>query len=306
MKIKILASFLVLLFAIIPALSQKKSEKKEFAPIEVKANVLVLDAAGQFVDDLKAEDVQIFENGVEQKITYFAKKDNKLNVGIAVDNSGSLRYILNDVIKLGSNVAANLRPEDEAFVIRFISGDKIEILQDWTANKILLNRAFENMFVEGGLSAITDALTLSAEHISKREKTDKSKRYAIVLVTDGDDRASYFKLEKIIETIKETDIQVFVLALKGEFPKAKQQQAENYIHRLALETGGRVFRLSEPKSNTDALKSLDIELRSQYVVGYTSTNQKRDGLARKLTVQIADGTKRQAVIRENFIVPEDK
>lgn len=321
MKIKLLLFSLLFLLATTPALSQKKGEKTPSAPLEIKANVLVLDAAGQQVNDVKAEDLKIFEDGVEQKITYFAKKDNKLNVGFVVDNSGSLRYIFENLIKLCSAATAELRPEDEAFVIRFVSGDKIEILQDWTSSKNAINRAFENMFPEGGLTAITDALALSTEHIIKRESSDKSKRHAIILITDGDDRASYFRLENVMDKIKGTDIQVFVLALRGDLNDQKRQNAETYINRLALETGGRVFRLTErlslterhgtPKgelksTTTDALKSLAIELRSQYVIGYTSTNQKRDGLIRKLTVQIADDTKRQAVIRESFVVPENK
>jgi Ca-activated chloride channel family protein len=106
---------------------KEKNEKAEQKTLEVKANVMVLDAENKFIDDIKVEDLRIFEDGVEQKITRFAKRPEKLNLGIIVDNSGSMRYVLNEIISIGKSIVSNLQEDDEAFIIRFVSSDEIEV-----------------------------------------------------------------------------------------------------------------------------------------------------------------------------------
>ena len=118
-------------------------------------------------------------------------------------------------------------------------------------------------------------------------------------------------------------MQIFVIGLtqdlsdkKTEFNLRKNSKtnAENLIKSLALKTGGAAFILQGKNKEfenalVESLKAILTELNSQYVVGYASTNQKRDGLAIKLTIQIADGAKgekRQAFIRDGFVVPEEK
>jgi Ca-activated chloride channel homolog len=299
----------------------KKAEKKiEQKPVEIKANVAVLDTAGNFANDVKLEDLKIFEDGVEQKITYFVKKEPILNLGLVVDNTGSLRTQFEKVLGINLTLISNLRQNDEAIVVRFVDSTKISVEQEWTSDKLLLKKAIENMDLEGGQSAIIDALYLSGQRLLEREKKDKQKRYAMVLVTDAEERRSFYKLEEMFSLIEKTDIQIFVIALtkelsdkKNKFTNTKNAKtnAENLAKTLALRTGGTAHILSEEYSDEDligVLKIIITELRSQYIIGYTSTNQNRDGLPRKLTVQVADGTnstKRQGFIRESFVVPKD-
>jgi Ca-activated chloride channel family protein len=300
--------------------SNEKDKKTEQKPIEIKANVMVLDTADKYVDDIKQEDLKIFEDGVEQKITYFAKKEPILNLGLVIDNTGSMRTQLDKILSTGAVLAINLRPTDEAFLVRFVSSDKIETVQEWTSDKARLKAGLEQMYIEGGQSAITDALYLSATKMLEREKKDAAKRYALVLITDGEDRDSFYTLDKMLSLVEKTGIQIFVIALtrdlsdkKNDFTKVKNAKtnAEKYARTVALETGGNAYVLSDKYSDDDLLKilkSLVAELRSQYVVGYASTNQKRDNLPRKMTVQVADGAKgekRKGVIRENFVVPKE-
>jgi len=289
---------------------KSKDNKSVPKPIEVKANLMILEADGKFAD-IKLEDLKIFEDGAEQKITYLAKKENALNVGFVIDNTGSMRLLLEEITKAASILVANLEATDEAFVVRFVDSDNISVIQKWTSNKAELKSALENMYVEGGQSAITDALHLSAEEILEREKQDKSKRYALILISDGEERDSYFKFEEMLALLKGTDIQIFMLSYANFAPK-KPNESVKFSNRVAFETGSIVRILTKKKTKEeiiDALKAIVGELRSNYIVGYSSTNQKRDGLPRKLTVQIADGAKgekRQAFIRESFIVPEEK
>jgi Ca-activated chloride channel homolog len=310
MKIKFVAVFVLLLFIAMPTFSQKKNEAS--APLEVRVNLFALNSVNQSAEDVKAEDLKIFEDGVEQKITYFAKKEPVLNVVILADNTGSMRTQLNKVILIGKTVIDNLRPKDEALVVRFVSGDKIEKLQEWTSNRNSLILAMENMYPEGGQSAITDALYLAAEESVKREKANGQNRYAVILISDGEDRENYYKPRDILAQLKGTDVQLFPFALMGELPAEKRLKAKNYLNELTQETGGRAFLFEKNVSGqilVEALKALMIELRSQYVIGYTSTNLKRDGKTRKLTVDLANdakGGKRLGLVRDDFTVSEVK
>lgn len=292
-------------------LSQDKPKKKdESKPVEMKINLMVLDSENKFINDVKSEDLKIFEDGVEQKITRLARKEPVLNLGLVFDNSGSVRKYLDEVIMTGKIVVNNLNPEDEAFVVRFVNSDKIAVTQDWTSDKAALNEALDNLYIEAGPTAVLDAIYLSAGKLLEREKIDKSKRYGIILVSDAEDRDSYYKLGEVSKLFRETDLQVFLISYAANAPQHKDR-ALKLANSIPIEFGGMVYSLPKKRDKNEliaALKAVMTEIRSNYVVGYVSSNPKRDGLARKLTVQIADspkGEKRQGIIRESFIVPKN-
>lgn len=291
----------------------KKDKKSESKNVKMKANLMILDSNNRFADDVKIEDVKVFENGIEQKITSFAKTPPILNLGIVVDNSGSMRQSLEQIIAQAKTLAANLKQTDEAFVVRFVDRTNISIEQDWTADKAKLNETFENLYTEGGQSAVVDALYLSTEKILEREKKDKSKKYAMVIVSDGEERDSFYKYNEMLALFNNSDVQVFMLSYAADAP-LKPKKAAKFADRIVFQTGGIEFNLKRKSSKDEvvaALKSLITELRANYVFTYTSSvpiDQKQDNLARKLTVQIADaanGEKRQAFARENIFIPKD-
>lgn len=310
---RIIFAFFLICFAVGLADSQTKSKDKKSDQklVEVKANVMVLNEANQFVDDIKAEDLKVFEDGIEQKISYFDKKSSVLNLGIVVDNSGSMRYMLDEVISNGKIITTNLSPNDEAFVVRFVSSDKIEVSEEWTSDKTKLKSALDNMYVEGGQSAVIDAIYLSAEKLLEREKKDKTKKYAMVVISDGEDRDSFYKYKEMRSLFNDSNIQVLMLLYSPYDGARKPQSTLKFVDKLVFETGGLVFNLTKKRTKEEiiaTLKTLMTELRSDYVINYTSTNQKRDGLPRKLLIEVADdvkGNRRQGIIRESFIVPKD-
>lgn len=307
--------FLFILPIGITAQNKKKDKKEKDAkqtPIEIKANVLVFNEKEQLVFDVKKEDIKIFEDGEQQQITYFAEKKSVLNLGIVVDNSGSLRSSLDEIIWACAYVANNLRKMDEAFIIRFVDRDNIEIVENWTSDRDkLINGCANKLYTEGGQSAVLDAVYLSAGKLLERAKEDTSNRYALLLISDVEERASYYNFDQTIELFKETDSQLFILSY-AELAPNKKKFAKSLSHSLSLETGGTIYTLSKKHDREELKKALEkiiIELRSNYVIGYTPTNQNRDGLPRKLTVQVADdadGNKRSGMIREEYIVPKSK
>jgi Ca-activated chloride channel homolog len=288
----------------------KDKNKKPVPPLEIKANVTVLDAAGKYSDDIKIEDIKIFEDGIEQKITYFVKKKPTLNLGLIFDNSGSMRKSLDIMVEMPSVFTSKLTAQDEAFVVRFVSSENIEVIQDWTSNGKLLNEALSNMYVEGGQSAVLDAVYLGAEKVSEREKQEKSERSAIILISDGEERDSFYALKDLEKMFAGTDLQVFVISFAESAPQNKKK-ARFVSNVLTLKTGGTTYTLPKKFTLDDIANTFErilLELRSPYIIGYTSTNPSRDGIARKLAIQIADGAngaKREGIVRESFIVPKD-
>jgi len=287
----------------------KKDKKKS----EVKINVLVTDTSDYFVNDIKQEDVKLFEDGIEQKITKFEKK-MPLNLGIIVDNSASMRTGLKEVYMAGATLVKNLFPGDEAFIVRFVNSDIIEILEDWTSDKNALLKNFENMYIEGGQSAVVDALYLSSEKILERAKKDSSKRYALVLISDGEERDSFYKLKDVSKLLDGSDVQVFSIALiRSEMPEVSRLKSKSLIKQITLQTEGAYFfpkKFKKEKGQENqlfaALKSVVFELRSQYLVSYSPTNKDFGVEKRKIKVVIADGAKgekRQGKVRENFTAP---
>lgn len=308
----------ILLIAV-AGLSAQKKEKRSRSALLIKSNVLVLDAAGQYVDDVRQEDLKIFENGIEQKISYFSKKDPGSRICIVIDNSGSMNKKAKLAAAIGKSIVDNLGTKDESTLIRFVSREKITIEEKWTPDKKLMHEALDNLFIEGGQSAVVDAVYLAFEMMQESESKARSQRHAIIVITDGDDRDSYYAIKDLRKIVGEADVQVFIVAFTGAIPepppndmlfsKNRKEAAEKLLGSIAAITAGIPYFFDESFTQatiTDALRSLMLELRSQFVVGYSPTDKK--DRPRKLSVVVADGPngeKRKALIRESGILPVD-
>ena len=276
----------------------------------VNINVRVVDRNNRPINNLKQSEFKIFEDGVAQEIGFFSKAEVPTNYSLLVDNSGSLRQQIEQVIDAGKTLIGANRPDDETAIIRFVSSDKIEVLQDFSKSKTDLNDALDNMYIEGGQTAITDAVYLAVERLNQNSNPQKDldrTRRAIVLVTDGEDRSSYYSEAQLMELLKESDVQIFVVGFvkdlsndRGFISKSPQGKAKAFLERLASATGGKsYFPASASEMNTIA-KDIASELRTQYSIGYIPSNDRRDGTFRNIKVAVADGPgaqKRIAITR---------
>jgi Ca-activated chloride channel family protein len=222
------------------------------------------------------------------------------------------------VIDAARTIIEQNKPGDETFLERFVSSDEIAILQDFTANKEDLIDAMDKMHTEGGQTAILDAVYLAAEHVGKHKKGDPlndKRRRALILVTDGEDRSSFYKQAELFEFLRENDVQIYVIGFVNELEtssgfirKSSKDKAVNLLNKLATETGGRAFyptSLAELPGIADAITK---DLRTQYVVSYSPTNKRRDGTFRKVSVRIEDTGKRDkriAITRPGYTAPRE-
>ncbi|HJQ34961.1 MAG TPA: VWA domain-containing protein [Pyrinomonadaceae bacterium] len=278
----------------------------------VNLHVRVVDRNNRPINDVPDADFKVFENGAPQQIQFITREEVPITYGLVVDNSGSLRNQIGQVIEAAKTIVASNKPGDETFVVRFISSEDIKILQDFTSDRQSLNDALDDMFIEGGQTAVIDAVYLAAEHAGERLKGDPvedKRRRALILVTDGEDRNSFYKTEQLFESLKEEDVQIFVIGFvnelekeRGFISKSKRQKAVDLLDRMAKETGGRTFypnSLSELPGIADQITK---DLRTQYVIGYKPTNAARPGEFRPVRVAVADrgGEKRIAVTRSGY------
>lgn len=294
----------------VSAQDRAKKEKTAGQPFEVRLNVTVLDAAGRPVTDLRAEDFRVNEDGTPQQVKQLTRREGAPVFGIVADNSGSLRHLLDSVIDFGRLLVERSDPRSEIFVERFVGPDRIVLMQDFTTRRGALGRALEDMYVEGGQSAITDALYLAAEHMAgRRDEGQPPPRRALVLITDGEDRANAHTVEEVVARLRAADVQVFVLGLTKavKLQVGSPEKAVAYLNRLALESGGALYLPDKKADLAPFAEQILAELNAPYTLSYAPANQKRDGSTRKLAVAVADapdGRPRRVVVRSSYTAPK--
>lgn len=254
----------------------------------------------QFVTGLRAEDVRIKEDGVEQEITLFEREtDRPLTIVILVDTSRSQERTLPDEQYAAKKfVEAVVRPDrDTIAVVSFTGKPKVELS---LSNKVAaINRAIDQMKVEippGGCDAelpvdedarcwtsIWDSVIASARGLLAT--SPKGNRRAIILLSDGDDTSSRATREHAIEKAVASDIVIYSIGLGDP---------ENYslekgtLRKLAEKTGGRAFFPLGDEDLADAFAQIQSEMRSQYIIGYNPKNRARDGSYRKVKLEIVN------------------
>lgn len=269
----------------------------------VNLNVRVIDRNGRPINNVQQKEIKVYEDGILQQIEFFDKAEVPTNYGIVVDNSGSMRQQLDKVVEAGKILVNTNRPADESMIIRFVGRDKIEIEQPFTSNKADLIDALDNLYIEGGQTAIIDAVYLAVENVDEYEKEKNAiekKRRALILVSDGEDRNSYYNEKQLFELLKESEVQIFVigfvddLSKEGGFiSKSPQAKAKAFLERIATETGGKAYFPSSPSVLPELAKEISNELRTQYSIGYIPSNDRRDGSFRNIKVQVDDGPNAQ-------------
>jgi Ca-activated chloride channel homolog len=275
----------------------------------VQLHVRVIDRNNRPINNVRQNEFRVFEDGVAQTIESFSREEVPISYGLAVDTSASLRSQIQSVIDAAKTIINANKPGDETFLVRFISSDKIQTEQDFTSNKDALTDALDNLYVEGGQTAVIDAVYLSAEHVAGYQKGDDSdrRRRALIVITDGEDRNSFYKQEQLFARLREEDVQIFVIGFINELDKeggfirkSPRDKAVTLINKLASETGGRAFFPESIAELPQIANEIVRDMRTQYVIAYNPTNKTQDGSYRaiKVTVdQASDADKRIALTR---------
>lgn len=245
----------------------------------IKVDLIVTDEKGQSVDDLKVEDLQLKVDGELQKISYLEKVEKPVIYAVAIDTSESFRPLLLSALLAARLLVENNRPSDETMLVAFASSDNIRDVVPFTTDKsALLNVTIDKFSPVPGQTAVLDALHISVEHTVKHKAADLNARRAIVLISDGEDRASYYSLSKVKNLLREQNVRVFIIGIiakldtsRGLTRPSAQHKAERLLTEIAKESGGRVFFPGNQEDALEAAKHIFRDLQSQYVMGFERT-----------------------------------
>jgi len=194
---------------------------------------------------------------------------NQITYGLVIDNSKSMSSQFREVIEAAKIIVNNNKPGDETFVVRLVDRDRIETLQDFTTDRAAMLNALGKLYTESGQSAIIDAVYLSAQAVAQRKKSGSQSRPALILITDGDDRASYYTQDQLFALLRENKVQIFIIGLvnaldnrKPILSKSSREKAIKLLQRLANETGGRAFFLESSAELPGIADAIGSELRN--------------------------------------------
>jgi Ca-activated chloride channel homolog len=245
---------------------------------EVLLHATVIDDKQRLVTNLNRGDFTVLEDGKPQNIISFHHEDIPVDMGIVIDNSGSMREKRAKVNQAALNLVRSSNPKDEVFIVNF--NDEYYLDQDFTNDLLKMKEALEKIDARGG-TALFDALVASADHLKQQGRLDKK---VIFVVTDGEDNASNENLEQAVKRLEEEDgPSVYAIGILGEEEHPKR--ARRALEILAQRTGGIAFFPKTLDEVDEISKSVAHDIRNQYTIGYKPTNPRGAGGFRLVRVE---------------------
>jgi len=249
----------------------------------VLINATVIDPMSRFVTGLEKEHFRLFEEKVEQKVTHFASEDAPLSIGLVFDCSGSMGAKLQKSRQAAAQFFKTANPEDEFFLVQF--NDRPVMTMKFTTNtEEIQNRL---TFTQAkGRTALLDGVYLALNEMKKA----RNPRKAILILSDGGDNSSRYTESEIKNLVREADVQIYAIGIfepvSSRGRTAEELSGPSLLTEVAEQTGGRHFPVENVNELPDVAAKIGIELRNQYMLGYTPANQEKDGKYRRVQVKL--------------------
>ena len=264
----------------------------------------------RLLTDLKQTDIRLIEDGQPQEILGFARQvDLPLSLAILIDTSASQERTLREEKSAAKSfIQSVVRPsKDEVSIVSFTGEATLE--QGMTNSVERLSRAIDRVqfvppsgYIGGGViaggtppisggnqtafgsTAIWDAIWITSDEVLKTSP-DKTRR-AIILLTDGFNTYGKKKIDDAVQAALMSEAVIYSIGIGDDF--AFQGVDKGSLNKISERTGGRAFFPRDEAELRQAFTQIQIEMRSQYLIAYESTNQKRDGSYRKVEVQLVN------------------
>lgn len=255
----------------------------------VSLNVTVTDNASHYVTDLEQADFQVFEDGVKQDVTFFTRSNLPVALSLLIDTSASMESRLGTAQDAAIGFARRLRTQDFAEIVDFDS--RVVIAQGFTNNVEALEQAIRRTSA-GGSTSIYNAVYIALKDLKKMvaKNVDEIRRQAIVVLSDGEDTSSLLPFEEVLDLAKRSETAIYAIGLRSAEASGSNgrgfKEAEFVLRQLCQETGGRAFFPAQVSELPNIYGQISDELSSQYTVGYTSKNSRRDGAWRRIVVRL--------------------
>ena len=269
----------------------------------------VTDKNNRYITNLQQNDIRVLEDGVRQTLFTFQREtDRPLSIAFLIDVSVSeertlpdekaaARTFIEKVIRSEKDQAAIIPFEGYAHVEQPLTRDVLGIYKALEAIEIAFPAYTGSAASLGGIqsgpgtlappregsTAIWEAVALTSRYVLGR--TYSPRRRAIILLTDGQDTSSRVTRAAAIDQAIQTETVIYAIGIGDKRYEGVNKDA---LTNLAEKTGGRAFF---PRKETDlaaAFQEIELELRSQYLLAYSSTNKSRDGKFRAMTIEVTN------------------
>ncbi len=314
-----LPALLLCLLTLLPTFAQNSSDpplapepaeqasQGEGGPVQFRTRVdqvvlyaSIYDRENQLVSGLPREDFTVYEDSVEQELTYFGQDDVPSTVGMVIDSSGSMRNKY-ELVNEGSELFLSMNnPLNELFLVSF--KDKATLEEDFTRDVEDIEDALFNLITSGG-TALYDAIYLAVDRAREGSELKKT----VIVFTDGEDRDSYYTHEELLDKIRESAVQVYVIAFldfelsnRGGFFgifKSDRETVSGKISSIADYTGGKAFFPEQIGQLKDIFRSIAYEMRHQYRLADLSSNPSHNDDWREIDVVLKDAKRRGLKVR---------
>ena len=252
----------------------------------VSLNVTVVDGQNRYITDLDQQDFAVFEDGVKQDLSFFNRRQQPIALSLLLDSSASMEDKLDTLQTAAVNFVRRLKPSDVAQVIDFDS--RVEVRQGFTSSHGDLESAIFKT-ASGGSTSLHNAIYIALKELRKVKAGSEEdvRRQAIIVFSDGEDTSSLVSFDEVLDLAKRSETSIYTIALRGADTQTRGfREAEFILRQLAQETGGRAFFPAKVEDLNGVYAQIADELASQYTIGYTSRNARRDGAWRRIIVQV--------------------
>jgi Ca-activated chloride channel family protein len=260
-------------------------------------------ATGQLVTGLEKEHFELSEDKVPQEIATFGSEDVPLSIGVVFDCSGSMGNKLDRSRQAMAQFLRTANPEDEFFLVQF--NDRPELTVPFTPHTEDIQSRL-TWVQSKGRTALLDGVAMAMNEMKKA----KNGRKALLIVSDGGDNSSRFTESEVRNWVREGDVQIYAIGIfeplgsRGRTPE--EMTGPGLLSDLAEQTGGRHFAVENLADLPDIAAKIGLELRNQYVLGYSPKNAAKDGKYRKVEVKlvkIKDLPPLRARYRPGYVAP---
>ena len=247
----------------------------------VLVNATVTDPSNRLVTGLEKDHFKIFEDKVEQRISQFSTEDMPVSIGLLFDVSSSMGEKIGRAKDAAIAFLKTTNPEDEFFLLTF--ADQPKVLEEFTSDFSEIQNRLAFAHAKGS-TTLYDAVYLGLEKMKHGHNPKK----AILLITDGEDTRSRYSLVNVRNAVKESDTQIYAIGIVDSYYSAYSQgrTGRAVLEEMTEVTGGKAYFPNSVYELEDICVKIALELKNQYVLGYSSTNPAKDGRWRKIKVKL--------------------
>lgn len=254
----------------------------------VSLSVTVTDGSGRYVTDLGEGDFTVYEDGVRQDLGFFSRTSSSMSVALLIDSSASMESRMRIARAAALGFVESLRPQDQVQVVDFDS--RVAVVAPFTTSRQEIDAAVRSIDA-GGSTSLYTAIYVALRELKKTEarSVEEQRRQAIIILSDGEDTSSLVAYDTVLDLAKRSDTVIYAIGIDAQAIRETKgfNEAAYVLRELTTQTGGRPFFPERVEDLPAIYAHISRELSSQYLVGYTSANPKRDGQWRRVTVRVS-------------------